>query len=431
MYNTLVQLILFVGLIHTAYVSFGQKTNYDEAKIPAYILPDPLQVKNGKRITTIKEWNAQRPAIYKLFEQNVYGKFPRNEIKISYKIRTIHSNALAGLAIQKQIRIYFSKRDTTASMDMLLYIPENSTGPVPVFLGYNFCGNQCTSYDTTIKITERWMAKEDWIENGKGVENNRSNEESRGVHESLWPFKDIVSRGYGVATIYYGDVEPDHPEGWKTGIRTQLQKELGLKPEEWSAMGAWAWGLDRATDYLQQEPSVNPDQIILIGYSRLGKAALWSAAGNPRYGMVISNESGEGGAALSKRFYGETIADINTTFPHWYGANYKKFNTNTAALPVDQHMLLALIATRPLYVASAEDDQWSDPKGEFLSVKNAEPVYKLYNKEGLGVDEMPPLNHPVGNFIRYHIRTGKHDITIYDWQQYLKFADEQLIRNKQ
>jgi hypothetical protein len=184
--------------------------------------------------------------------------------------------------------------------------------------------------------------------------------------------------------------------------------------------------MSRIMDYLQQDPSIDPKKVVLMGHSRLGKASLWAGASDPRFAIVISNESGEGGAALSKRAFGETVKQINDQFPHWFVAAFKKYNDNEKALPLDQHMLLALIAPRPLYVASAAGDLWADPKGEFLSAVNAGKVYALFGKKGLGTDTMPPVDHPVGNTVRYHIRSGGHAVTLYDWQQYMDFADMQL-----
>ena len=401
--------------------SFAQAyvSNTDETKVPPYTLPDPLSGKDGKKITTANAWNStQRPYIYHLFEENVYGRYPLTKIPAKFVIREINRHALNNTAVRKQVRIYFLS-DTSVYMDLLLYLPVAAKKPVPVFAGYNFSGNHTVAADTGIFLSDRWVD-----ERSKGAVNNRATDSSRGSSASQWQVNEILKHGYGLAVVYYGDIEPDNPDGWKTGIRTTLRNVLQIKPEEWSAIGAWAWGLARVMDYLEQDKEIDHRKIAVIGHSRLGKAALWAGASDQRFSIVISNESGEGGAALSKRWYGETVGIINQKFPHWFVANYKKYADNTAALPVDQHMLLSLMAPRPLYVASAEGDQWSDPKGEFLAARNADPVYALFNKKGIGTNNMPGLHQPVGETVRYHIRAGKHDVTLYDWQQYLSFADK-------
>ena len=340
-------------------------SNTSEDKVPPYTLPDPLIAQDGKKVTSAAEWNShQRPYIYHLFEENVYGRFPLTKIPVQYEIKEAGKQALNGLATRKQVRIYFDAPARQVYMDLLVYLPASAKGPVPVFAGYNFSGNHTIASDPGILLSEKWIDAR-----GKGVANNRATDSSRGASESQWQVQEIISHGYGLAVAYYGDIEPDNPEGWKTGIRTTLAGALQIKPEEWGAIGAWAWGLARIMDYLQQDAAIDAKKVALIGHSRLGKAALWAGASDQRFAVIISNESGEGGAALSKRWYGETVGIINQKFPHWFAANYKKYNDNTAALPVDQHMLLSLMAPRPLYVASAEGDQWSDPKGEFLGAK--------------------------------------------------------------
>jgi len=393
--------------------------NTIEEKVPPYILPDPLTAKDGKKITSAAAWNnQQRPYIYHLFEENVYGRFPLEKIPLRFVVRETNNHALNNLAVRKQVRIYLNPPANSVYIDLLVYLPAAAKTPVPVFTGYNFTGNHTIANDTGIYLSTSWMPPK-----AKGVVDNRATDSSRGTDTAQWQLREILSHGYGLAVAYYGDIEPDNPDGWKTGIRTTMSTALQIKPEEWSAIGAWAWGLDRIMDYLQQDKAIDAKRIALIGHSRLGKAALWAGAGDQRFAIIISNESGEGGAALSKRWYGETVAIINQHFPHWFVANYKKYNDNTAVLPVDQHMLLSLMAPRPLYVASAEGDQWSDPRGEFLSTRHADPVYALFNKKGIGTDSMPALHQPVGQTVRYHIRAGKHDVTLYDWQQYLRFAD--------
>jgi hypothetical protein len=420
---------LLLLLLAAPRTTYAQPTdaNYDESKVGAYTLPDPLQGPGGRKITSAKAWTAgQRAAVLNLFAQHVYGRMPGKPENMHFKVGSEDQNALGGKAIRKQIRVLFTRAADAPGMDVLLYLPKNTQGPVPVFTGLNFCGNHCISTDPGIELSGSWMRNSEDYKTA----NHQATEASRGTHSRRWPVEELIGKGYGLATVYYGDLEPDHEEGWKAGIRTTMQKELNTRPEEWSAIGAWAWGLSRLMDYLETDPAVNARQVVVTGHSRLGKAALWAAANDPRFAMIVSNNSGEGGNSLARRNYGETLKRINTAFPHWFVAKYKEYNDAVDKLPVDQHMLLALMAPRPLYVASAEDDRWADPKGEFLGAMHAGPVYALFGKKGLGTDQMPPVNQPVGETIRYHIRTGKHDITAYDWQQYMAFADKHFRPGK-
>lgn len=393
----------------------------DESKVPEYLLPDVLTRFNGGKVKSEKAWfKKQRPEILKVFTDEVYGAIPGELGIAEVKVWESNDGALNGLAHRKQLSLFFRKADKELEVNVLMYLPK-TTRKVPVFLAYNFTGNHAVWKDPAIRLTDSWVANNPSV----GIINNQVTEQSRASAEDRWPVEEIVKAGYGLVTIYYGDIDPDKDD-FSDGIHPFFYKAGQTHPQynEWGSIAAWAWGLSRVMDYLEQDPLIDARKVAVLGHSRLGKTALWAGATDPRFAMVISNESGCGGAALSRRKYGETVQMINTEFPHWFCDNFLQYNDHEESLPVDQHMLLALIAPRPLYVASAEGDQWADPRGEFLSAKYASAVYELLGTEGLPAKEMPEVNHPVMGTIGYHIRSGKHDLTLYDWQQYIKFADK-------
>ncbi|GAB4138991.1 MAG: acetylxylan esterase [Planctomycetaceae bacterium] len=443
---------LFAGALTSLVIitsAFAQPKgfNYDESKVPKYKLPDPLVCLDGTQVADKETWlKKRRPEILRLFEEHVYGKSPKPTIASTTSILG-KEKVFNGLGIRHQLELeFYSVAVTTRGpqsklgtrvlrFTMVTYLPTKATGPVPTFLALNFKGNHTIESDPTLKITQSWVRNDP----KNGVTNHKASAKSRGAAKSRWAIEKILKAGYGLATIYYGDIVPDHKDGLKSGPHRFFLKKGQSEPaaNEWGAIAGWAWGLSRALDHFEgrdfiarrrksNETRVDPKRVIVMGHSRLGKTALWAGAADPRFAMVISNNSGCGGAALSRRAFGETVKRINTSFPHWFCGNFKKYNDNENNLPVDQHMLVSLIAPRPVYIASAQQDQWADPRGEFLSAFHANPVYRLFGTNGLPTKTMPAVNNPVMGRIGYHIRTGKHDVTDYDWDQYIKFADMHL-----
>jgi hypothetical protein len=394
--------------------------NYDEAKVPHYELPDPLIMQDGTPVKSAKDWmEKRRPEVLELFRKHVYGRSPAKPSGLNFKVIQNDDTALGGQAIRREVLITFARKASTPEASLLIYLPKNTDGPVPTFLTINFYGNHTIHPDPGISITRSWVRNNnDW-----GIENNRADERSRGARRSRWAVEKILKRGYALATIYYGDIDPDYDDGFANGVHRLYPKP---KPDEWGSISAWAWGLSRCLDYLETDHDINAKKVAVMGHSRLGKTSLWAGARDERFALVISNDSGCGGAALSRREFGETVKRINTSFPHWFCDNFTKYNDRINDLPVDQHMLIALAAPRPVYIASATGDPWADPNGEFLSGHHADPVYELFGLKGVGVAKQPKADHPVGHHIGYHLRTGKHDVTDFDWEQYLNFADRHL-----
>lgn len=367
--------------------------NYDEAKVAPYKLPDPLVSLGHQKINSVKKWeNGRRKEILQLFEENVYGQLPRSFDTIKYQLKNEDPNAMEGKAHLKEVEIVTTKGNESVTIHLILFIPK-SQKPVPAFLLIN-----------------------------NRPKNNTS--AARDTISGFWPAEEVIAAGYAIAAFHVSDTAPDDKVKYKDELLRlypeQLKRDDGMK-----AIGAWAWGASRVMDYFLTDKAIDATKVGLVGHSRGGKASLWAAARDTRFAICYTNNSGSTGAALSKRNFGETVKIINTSFPHWFNNNYKKFNDNEQTLPVDQHMLIAAIAPRPVYATNASEDLWADPTGTFLAMKAAEAVYTLYNLKSMLPDSPPaidtPINHPP---MGYHNRKGKHDLTPYDWQQFIHFADQ-------
>lgn len=388
--------------------------NYDEARVGDYVLPDLLTFSDGRRVDGAADWEARRNELIEIFEREVYGRTPLEAERIAevpgalaFDVVETSSGALDGAARRKQIAIRCRTVRGELVLHVLLYLPAVD-GPVPLFVGLNFQGNHTVTADPAVLI------------GGQA-------DEPRAAKASRWPIARILSRGYGVATAWCGDLDPDFDDGFQNGVHPLFYREGQTRPaaDEWGTIGAWSWGLSRIMDYARTDEDIDARRVAVLGHSRLGKTALWAGVRDERFALVISNGSGCGGAALSRRDFGETVAAINERFPHWFCGNFKKYGADPATLPIDQHELLACVAPRPLYVASAADDLWADPRGEFLSAVHAGTAYRLLGRRGLSVADMPAVDAvpPDDGDIGYHIRSGKHDITAYDWERFMDFAD--------
>jgi pimeloyl-ACP methyl ester carboxylesterase len=364
------------------------------------MLPDPLQAAGGKKIESAEEWTkTRRPEVLGLFRNNVYGRVPTTPYEKSFHIVHEDAQALGGAATLRQVEVRIRRGEKSLAIRVNLFVPNQRPRPVPAFL--LICNRGPENIDATRK-----------------------------AKSPFWPVEEGIARGYAMAAFLNSDVDPDKHDGFKDGIHGLLD----VQPrggDSWGTIAAWAWGASRVLDYLQTVPQISPERIAVIGHSRGGKTALWAAAEDQRFALAVSNDSGCGGASLSRRRFAgkEQVARIVKSFPHWFCTNFAGFADREDALPVDQHELIALVAPRAVAVGSASEDLWADPRGEFLSVVHAQPVYALFQKTGLGIAELPAIGTAVhGDGMHYHLRAGKHNLTLEDWQHYWDFADRVLVK---
>jgi hypothetical protein len=375
----------------------------DPPDAPAYTLPDVLTTADGRTIATADQWQkTRRPEILELFRTHVYGCVPNTPYEKQFKLVNEDARAMDGAATLKQVDVVITANERSITIHLTLFVPNRAAKPVPAFL--LICNRGPENIDPT-----------------------------RQVKSEFWPAEEAIARSYAIAAFHNADIDPDKHDGFQDGSHGML--DGGRRASDaWGTIAAWAWGASRCLDYLETDQDIAGDKVAVIGHSRGGKTALWAGDEDERFAIVISNDSGCGGAALSRRKTPEkeTVARINNSFPHWFNQNFKAYGGREEKLPVDQHMLVALIAPRAVCVGSAAEDLWADPRGEFLSVVHAAPAYRLFGKQALGASpEMPALGESLhGDGAHYHIRPGKHNLTLVDWNAYMDFADQVFGRTK-
>jgi hypothetical protein len=389
--------------------------------MPAH-LPDPLIFADGTRVATPAQWPKRRQELLQQLTEQMYGRMPDRPAQMRFHVFDFDRHALGGKATREQISILFRGQEDGPRMDLLVYVPNGVKRP-PVILGFNFWGNETISSDPGVRISDRWVQSGPISDLDLScVRNNHATEACRGIDAKRWPVEKILDTGYALATAYRGDLDPDRKDGYNESIRSAWP-DLAQGGDNFSTIAAWSWSMSRALDYLEEDRLVDGQHVIAFGWSRLGKAAIWAGATDPRFAAVISNESGAGGAKVFHDVHGETVELLNTRFPYWFCGNFKQYNGRDADLPFDQNEVLALIAPRPLYIASAILDENADPQGEFLGALAVTPVYRFLGNAGLPTTVWPAVNQPVLGRVSYHVRSGAHSVTDFDWEQYLRFAN--------
>lgn len=384
------------------------EANYDESKVPEYILPDVLSSFNGKTIKTIEDWeNIRKPEIINFFAQNMFGEvpIPLSPIKKTFKLISKDKTIFNGLCTRKDVLITFENEKGKVTIPLVLFVPTNANGKVPVIL----------------------------LANGSDIKQKRlrlNSPQSFGKTRNGIPLHQLMSRGIGIATIDYQAFGKDNgnKEGKVSGGISNLFFKKGqvfTKENEWGMIAIWAYALQAGMDYLETDNDVNQNQVATLGCSIGGKVALWASITDTRFAMTLLATAGHGGDAIWRREYGETLKNMCDYLPTWICRNASKYAKNVHALPVDQHSLLATMAPRPFYVSNAQHDLWADQKGQWIGTYHAAPSYKLYKKNvAFTSEKQPTINHPIiKSTIGYHVRSGVHGLELYDWEQYMKFIE--------
>jgi dienelactone hydrolase len=405
--------VIFLAMTPTAHADFP-----DPEALPAHAeLPDPLVMMDGTKVTTKEQWfEKRRPELKAVFQHYMYGEVPSFPVKVEAKVLHEDTAAFGGKATLREVAL--SVAADAPAIYLLYVVPNGLKEPAPVFVGPNFCGNHCLVNDPKIHIPDGWMYGQ-----YPGVTNFRATDEGRGKQIDVWAIDQSIDRGYAVATFYNGDVDPDRADK-REGLRPFLAQK-GAKP---ATIAAWAWGIHRCVDFLVTQKEIDAKRIAVVGHSRLGKTALLAAAFDDRIALAIPHQAGCGGTAPSRNHNpkAETVARINTSFPHWFNDKFKKFNDAPEKLPFDQNCLVVVVAPRPVLFSNAVEDTWANPNGQFDVLKAADPVYRLLGAGGLDARQPPETGKLIDSMLGYYIRPGKHSMTREDWKVFLDFADKNL-----
>lgn len=371
--------------------------NYDESNVPKFTLPDPLIASDGSKVTTADAWKMKRRhELMELFRSNVYGHRPGVDYSVQFEQTELLQDAFDGAATGRSMKATITIDDRSYSFPFVLFVPKNQTKKVPAI----------------VHINNRYFIPL---------------EKAASENDPFWPARTIIERGYATASFHTSDVDPDRKDGYPDGIRAFFADGKPPADDAWRSLSAWGWAASRVLDYLESVDEVDGTRVAVVGHSRGGKTSLWAACEDTRFAVAYSNNSGCGGAALSRRAYGETVGRITSSFPHWFCKPFWEFAKRENELPVDQHEVMALIAPRGIYVASADEDLWADPRGEYAALTAAAPVFQLLGADSITTQQMPPLNQPrVTGQTGYHIRTGGHGLGETDWKWFLDFTDRLL-----
>lgn len=392
--------------------------NYDESKAnPFPNLPDPLTLKNGTKVTTPEIWwNLRRPEIVEDFDREIYGRVPVNTPGVNWEITSVvHTNNGDFPIITKHlIGRVDNSADTSISVniELTLSTPALATKPVPVMMQLMF------------NLPPGFFSRNRGTNSGS---TNRFSSRAFTTSGPTWQ-RQVLARGWGYATLVPTSIQADNGAGLDAGIIGLCNKGQPRKPDDWGALRAWAWGASRALDYFEMDKAVDAKHVGIEGVSRYGKAALVAMAYEARFAIAFVASSGEGGAKLHRRDWGEIVENLAGTGEyHWMAGNFIKYAgpLNWNDLPVDSHELIAMCAPRPVFISagSTNGDAWVDAKGSFLAAAAASPVYELLGKKGLGTTNFPPIETTLtdGDIAFRQHSSGHTDVP--NWPIFLKFAE--------